>query len=448
MPCGTGEVTAELIALGALVTGIDPSEEALAVAREHVPDAAFFQAELHDIPLQLRRRRFSVVFAGEGTLSLVPDLAAWLSTVAAALRKGGRLVLCDRHPVADCIEPVGLRWRESYFERPPGRRDRHRGGRERATARGGRRAAARVEGAGRPAHPLRAARGREEDRLAWSHPMPTRTLVIFALAAAAFLAVASAGHAAPAPPRWCGTDEATADRLPDAVASYQLHAVYAIPSDGTDRYFQDAPLDRARPRRDRQLVDRAGPDAHLALGPAGVPRVRLALRRARHLVPPPAAAGLGIRRSGERRLRQPRQGPRRIVPRPVQEVRGLLRRPDRSRLGDLRRLELRPDRPGLELRVHATCRRRGRGLLRVTRQQRLHGRDGGARGDPQPRQRSARPRRTSARTATSATAWPTSWRRAGRRTRSSTTRSTSAATTTTATRARGGTCRTRRGSRT
>jgi Divergent InlB B-repeat domain len=72
--------------------------------------------------------------------------------------------------------------------------------------------------------------------------MLTRTLATFALAAAAFLAVASAGHAAPAPPRWCGTDEATADRLPDAVASYQLHAVYAIPSDGADRYFQDAPL--------------------------------------------------------------------------------------------------------------------------------------------------------------------------------------------------------------
>src|SRR4051812_42819722 len=70
MPCGTGEVTAELIALGALVTGIDPSQEALAIARERVPDGAFFQAELHDIPLQLRRRRFTAVYAGEGTLAL------------------------------------------------------------------------------------------------------------------------------------------------------------------------------------------------------------------------------------------------------------------------------------------------------------------------------------------------------------------------------------------
>ncbi len=114
--CGTGGTTAQLIALGALVTGIDPSEQALAVAREQVPEAAFFQARLDDIPLQLRRRRFTLVYAGEGTLTRAPDLAALLSTAAAALRKDGHFVLCDRHPVAECVEPVGLRWRESYFD--------------------------------------------------------------------------------------------------------------------------------------------------------------------------------------------------------------------------------------------------------------------------------------------------------------------------------------------
>ncbi len=116
LPAGTGESTAELIGLGALVSGIDPSEQALAVARERVPGAAFFQAELHELPLQLRRRRFSLVYAGEGTLALSPDLRLLASALAAALRKHGRLVLCDRHPVLDCIDPVGLRWRESYFE--------------------------------------------------------------------------------------------------------------------------------------------------------------------------------------------------------------------------------------------------------------------------------------------------------------------------------------------
>jgi SAM-dependent methyltransferase len=116
LPCGTGEATAELVALGGLVSGIDPSEQALAIARERVPGAAFFQAAVHELPLQLRRRRFSLVYAGEGTLALAPDLDLLASALAAALRKNGRLLFCDRHPVLDCVDPVGLRWRESYFE--------------------------------------------------------------------------------------------------------------------------------------------------------------------------------------------------------------------------------------------------------------------------------------------------------------------------------------------
>ena len=115
MCCGTGEITAELIALGALVTGVDPSEQALAVARERAPDAAFFQAELHDLPLMLRRSRFNVAYAGEGTLSAVTELDAYVAGLHSAVRKGGHLLIHDWHPVAVCVEPVGLRWRDSYF---------------------------------------------------------------------------------------------------------------------------------------------------------------------------------------------------------------------------------------------------------------------------------------------------------------------------------------------
>jgi SAM-dependent methyltransferase len=113
--CGTGETSAELIGLGALVTGVDPSEQALALARERAPGAVFFCSEVEELPLQLRRRRFDAVYAGEGTLAGAVELTPLLATVAAALRKGGRLFLHDRHPVSLCVEPVALRWRESYF---------------------------------------------------------------------------------------------------------------------------------------------------------------------------------------------------------------------------------------------------------------------------------------------------------------------------------------------
>jgi hypothetical protein len=59
--------------------------------------------------------------------------------------------------------------------------------------------------------------------------------VVSVLAVAAS-ATAGIARAATAPPvAWCGTDVATADR-PDVVAGRQVHVIYAIPSDGVDRF--------------------------------------------------------------------------------------------------------------------------------------------------------------------------------------------------------------------
>jgi SAM-dependent methyltransferase len=115
LQCGEGHAIVELIALGALVTGVDASEAALAAARERAPDAALFQADPHELPLELRRGRFDLVYAGEGALSDVHDLEPWASGPVGALRSGGELMVHDWHPVAACVDPVGLRWKESYF---------------------------------------------------------------------------------------------------------------------------------------------------------------------------------------------------------------------------------------------------------------------------------------------------------------------------------------------
>jgi len=50
------------------------------------------------------------------SLAQVPEPALLAAAAAAALRKNGRLVVCDHHPVIDCVDAVDLRWRESYFE--------------------------------------------------------------------------------------------------------------------------------------------------------------------------------------------------------------------------------------------------------------------------------------------------------------------------------------------
>ena len=59
LQCATGESTAQLAELGALVTGVDISSEATAVARERVPNGVFFEADVQQLPLQLERGRFA-----------------------------------------------------------------------------------------------------------------------------------------------------------------------------------------------------------------------------------------------------------------------------------------------------------------------------------------------------------------------------------------------------
>ena len=66
LQCATGESTAQLAELGALVTGVDISAEATAVARERVPNGVFLEADVQQLPLQLERGRFDLVYTGGG----------------------------------------------------------------------------------------------------------------------------------------------------------------------------------------------------------------------------------------------------------------------------------------------------------------------------------------------------------------------------------------------
>ena len=114
LQCGTGDATLELAALGAVVTAADASEEALEAARERGPSIVWVHAEPGSLPTELRRGRFDLVFAGEGVLEQVPELGAFATGIAAALRGGADLLLYEEHPVALCVDGM-LHWRENYF---------------------------------------------------------------------------------------------------------------------------------------------------------------------------------------------------------------------------------------------------------------------------------------------------------------------------------------------
>jgi predicted TPR repeat methyltransferase len=114
LQCGTGESAAQLAELGATVTGVDSSSEALAFARERWPSILWIQSDVQLLPRELRRGRFDLVYSG-GAIALLDDLDEWAKGVASALDEGGDLLLYDEHPVALCVDGL-MHWRESYFD--------------------------------------------------------------------------------------------------------------------------------------------------------------------------------------------------------------------------------------------------------------------------------------------------------------------------------------------
>ncbi|MGD0715528.1 MAG: class I SAM-dependent methyltransferase [Gaiellaceae bacterium] len=114
LQCATGEASAELAELGAVVTGVDFSEEALELARERWPKILWIQADVQSLPTKLRRGRFDLVYSAEGVLTGLDDLDAWAHGIVAALHPLGELLMFEEHPVAQCVDGL-LRWHHDYF---------------------------------------------------------------------------------------------------------------------------------------------------------------------------------------------------------------------------------------------------------------------------------------------------------------------------------------------
>ena len=112
--CGTGEATQELAQLGGVVTGVDPSEERLELARERAPSILWVHAEPDGLPRELKRERFELAYCAPGTLGETRDLDALVRGLRNALRPGGDLLFFDEHPVALAVDGL-MHWRDSYF---------------------------------------------------------------------------------------------------------------------------------------------------------------------------------------------------------------------------------------------------------------------------------------------------------------------------------------------
>ena len=107
LQCHFGMDTLNLARLGATVTGVDFSHEAIEAARRLSADSGlsgrFVEANIYDAP-DVLDERFDVVYTGIGALNWLPDVAAWARLAAGFLRPGGRLYIYEGHPVQAALD--------------------------------------------------------------------------------------------------------------------------------------------------------------------------------------------------------------------------------------------------------------------------------------------------------------------------------------------------------
>jgi SAM-dependent methyltransferase len=112
--CNSGQDTLSIAALGAKVTGVDISDEAIDFARKLSSDSGIVGSfERSDVYPWLEAaiaagRQFDVVFCSYGALCWLSDLAHWMRDVGAVLKPGGRFVCMEFHPVAMIFDEEGV----------------------------------------------------------------------------------------------------------------------------------------------------------------------------------------------------------------------------------------------------------------------------------------------------------------------------------------------------
>lgn len=102
LQCHFGLDTLSLCRMGAHVTGVDFSNEAIVRAKSiasaaNLP-ARFIQADVYQLP-EIHQEQYDVVFSSYGTIGWLPDIQRWAGVVAQLLKPGGRFVFAEFHPV-------------------------------------------------------------------------------------------------------------------------------------------------------------------------------------------------------------------------------------------------------------------------------------------------------------------------------------------------------------
>lgn len=102
LQCHFGQDTISLSRMGAEVTGIDLSDNAIEKAKELAKQlntsTQFICCNIYDLP-QYLNDTFDIVFTSYGTIGWLPDMNGWAAIVSRYLRPGGKFVFVEFHPV-------------------------------------------------------------------------------------------------------------------------------------------------------------------------------------------------------------------------------------------------------------------------------------------------------------------------------------------------------------
>lgn len=120
LQCHFGQDTLSLARMGAKVTGVDFSGEAIKKARELNEqlglDAEFICTDIYKLP-EVLDRQFDIVFTSYGTVGWLPDMKQWAGVVSRHVKPGGYFLIVDFHPVVWMFSNDFSSVQYSYFNK-------------------------------------------------------------------------------------------------------------------------------------------------------------------------------------------------------------------------------------------------------------------------------------------------------------------------------------------
>ncbi len=118
LQCHFGQDTISLSRLGAEVTGVDLSDEAIKQARllaeQTGATTQFVCCDIYDLPNHLDDK-FDIVYTSYGVIGWLPDMDKWAKVIKAFLKPTGRLVFVEFHPVVWMFDDDFTKVAYNYF---------------------------------------------------------------------------------------------------------------------------------------------------------------------------------------------------------------------------------------------------------------------------------------------------------------------------------------------